>query len=100
MGELPTIEDLTNLLVAAHPAPPGTDQVAHAYEWLADVEQAMPVVSVVWSLAAAETRRQVAAEIRAQAADVPLIPLQNGSRLRPGSAVEWAARIAEGADGA
>jgi hypothetical protein len=53
-------------------------------------------VDAVWPLALAEGRRQAAAEIRAQADDVPYIQLRNGSRLKADSAVAWAARIAEG----
>jgi hypothetical protein len=61
-------------------------------------ERMRPAVDAVWPLAVAEGRRLAAAAIRAAADDVPHIPLHSGARLKPGSTVEWAARIAEGAD--
>lgn len=56
-------------------------------------------VDAVWPIAVAEGRRQAAEAIRAQADDVPFIPLRNGTRLKANSTVEWAATIAEGTDG-
>jgi len=56
-----SVEELTNLLIAANPALPDTDEVAHAYECLADAEAAMPVVAAVWPLAVAEGWRQAGA---------------------------------------
>lgn len=50
MGEassVVTAADIADLLVAADPAPPGTDEVAHYYTCLGDAEAAMPVVNAL-----------------------------------------------------
>lgn len=61
------------------------------------------IVDFVWPLAATAGRHRAAANIRARADAVPLIPIRRGpqliANLRPDVTVEWAARIAEGADG-